>query len=75
MVIENNLSADGTNKLGSYFNPMIRIHSFVLENPYLFCNISTPSPKKNQLIGIYSNETKIINDDDDIIDIRHNDSK
>lgn len=68
MVIENNLSADGTNKLGSYFNPMIPIPSFVLENHYLFA--------KNQLIGIYSNETKIINDDDDdIIDIRHNDSK
>lgn len=84
MVIENNLSADGTNKLGSYFNPMIPIHSFVLENPYLFATYPPPALKKNQLIGIYSNETKIINDDDDdiidirhndIIDIRHNDSK
>lgn len=76
MVIENNLSADGTNKFGSYFNPMIPIHSFVLENPYLFATYPPPSPKKNQLIGIYSNETKIINDDDDdIIDIRRNDSK
>lgn len=54
---------------------MIPIHSFVLENPYLFATYPPPALKKNQLIGIYSNETKIINDDDDIIDIRHNDSK
>lgn len=65
MVIENNLSTDGKT-------------NFVLfqsHDPHSQLCISTPSPKKNQLIGIYSNETKIINDDDDIIDIRHNDSK
>lgn len=60
MVIENNLSADGTNKLGVLFQS---------HDPHSQLCISTPSPKKNQLIGIYSNETKIINDDDDIIDI------
>lgn len=49
MDIENNLSADGTNKLGSYFNPMIPIHSFVLENPYLFATYPPPSPKKKSI--------------------------
>lgn len=74
MVIENNLSTDGKTNFVSFqsHDPHSQLCS---RKPLSFCNISTPSPKKNQLIGIYSNETKIINDDDDIIDIRHNDSK
>lgn len=36
MVIENNLSVDGINKFGFYFNFMIFIYSFVLENFYFF---------------------------------------
>lgn len=75
MVIENNLSADGTNKIRVLFQSHDPHSQLCSRKPLSFCNISTPSPKKNQLIGIYSNETKIINDDDDIIDIRHNDSK
>lgn len=66
MVIENHLSADGTNKFGSYFNPTIPFTALFLKI-LSFCNASTPTPLK---VAILMKQRSI--NDDDIIDIRHN---